>query len=803
MVGLDFAYVFVVGLTGIASLWLSDYYRFKRPSDSSPPFRRYVARWEFSAEELGGFSTGKLALASVLGLFLELMMIRWVSSEIQIFAYFKNFVLIACFLGFGLGCYLVRSKISLFSLLLPLVTLAVIIKLPWPALRELIDGLPGFIGASSEVNVWGVPYISLGPSSLALLALATLVIVPIVALISFAFVPIGQLVGWYLENGRNGIFGYTVNIAGSLAGIALYTLLCFWFQPPAVWFLLAGAMLVWFVWPLARLRWAALLVVIFCVGMTTIGPGGEGKVYWSPYQKLTVRPVHQDGEVTGYELTTNGSWYQQMFNLSPAFVKSHAKYFAQNPIEWNTYNVPYHFYQNPPSVLVLGAGSGNDVAAALRNGAGHVTAVEIDPLILKLGKTLHFEKPYDSPKVTPVLDDARSYVETTSDRYDMVVFSLLDSHTTSSYYSNIRIDNYVYTVEALQATKKLLKPDGIMVVKFYVSTPWIAGRLSSLLQTVFGRVPMELQASASMFTTPGRFYIAGSDARIAQALTEPALAAYVQTHQDFETAKASITTDDWPYFYQHEPGLPGSVVILSAVLIVLCWLFMSKIGVTAGSIRWHFFFLGAGFLLLEAQIISKMALLFGTTWLVNSIVISGLLTADRGLELPCPVDAGTSGNARLRGHTGNDRRGLFHPARSILFPIHLVEGARRHRCALPPRIFRGDCVHPEFRARRIPQRGAGLKPLGCIDGRHAGVAIHVDRNSVNAGHRGFAISRIVVGARRADAARKCCRSAKCAAPQPFRVLPQKPHPRAQLKFGALRRERASPSGPAGTLDSLP
>jgi hypothetical protein len=43
------------------------------------------------------------------------------------------------------------------------------------------------------------------------------------------------------------------------------------------------------------------------------------------------------------------------------------------------------------------------------------------------------------------------------------------------------------------------------------------------------------------------------------------------------------------------------------------------------NLRWHFFFLGAGFLLLEAQIISKMALLFGTTWVVNSIVISALL----------------------------------------------------------------------------------------------------------------------------------------------------------------------------------
>ena len=60
-------------------------------------------------------------------------------------------------------------------------------------------------------------------------------------------------------------------------------------------------------------------------------------------------------------------------------------------------------------------------------------------------------------------------------------------------------------------------------------------------------------------------------------------------------------------------------------LIFVCWVFMRQTGTTGGSVRWHFFFLGAGFLLLEAQIVSKMALLFGTTWAVNSIVIGGLL----------------------------------------------------------------------------------------------------------------------------------------------------------------------------------
>ena len=112
--------------------------------------------------------------------------------------------------------------------------------------------------------------------------------------------------------------------------------------------------------------------------------------------------------------------------------------------------------------------------------------------------------------------------------------------------------------------------------------------------------------------------------RIAQALHNPQLSAYVAQHGNIPVEKASLTTDDWPYFYQREPGLPASVITISAVLILLCWFFLRETGMSTRSFRWHFFFLGAGFLLLEAQIISKMALLFNL-WVVNSFVIAVLL----------------------------------------------------------------------------------------------------------------------------------------------------------------------------------
>ena len=357
-----------------------------------------------------------------------------------------------------------------------------------------------------------------------------------------------------------------------------------------------------------------------CAGLAALVPGGGAKVYWSPYQKLTLTARREGRDTIGYRLNTNDSWYQKIVNLSPAFVATHPQLFAGDSLEWNPYNLPYRYYADPPSVLVLGAGMGNDVAAALRHGAGRVVAVEIDPLIINLGRRFHFERPYSSDRVRVVVDDARSYVENTSDHFDLVLFSLLDSHTTSSHFTNIRIDNYVYTAEALRAARRLLNPGGLFIVKFQVGQPWIAGRLQGLLRASFDQDPVEFQLEGSRTGTGGRFFIEGYGQRFARAATDPALAA-----ESLQTQNATLATDDWPYFYQHEPGLPASVILVSAVLALLGWR-LTRVTLSSGrSLRWHFFWLGAGFLLLEVQIVSRTALLFGTTWVVNSIVIAGLL----------------------------------------------------------------------------------------------------------------------------------------------------------------------------------
>jgi SAM-dependent methyltransferase len=590
-------------------------------------FRRLAAplapgRLEIRIEDIGGFGWMPLILISVLSLFVEMLMIRWVSSEIMIFAYFKNFVLVACFLGFGLGCYLCRRRVQLAALLNPVLLLAILLKTPISPLHRSIGDLPKLLGAGVEVHTWGVPAV---PTSGGGILLAMIFVVPLFALIATAFIPFGQLVGWYLENAPKGVAAYSVNVLASLAGIAAFTLLCFLHQPPWVWFLVAGVLCVIFFWRAAGARMVLGITFLICISLLALRDSKSAKTYWSPYQKLTIRPQFDHGQLVSYLLTTNNSSYQTVVDLSPQFVQAHANEFGQHPLDQNAYNMPYRFYPSPPSVLILGSGMGNDVAAALRNGAGHVEAVEIDPLILKLGEQLHFEHPYQSPRVHVIVNDARNYIENSHDKFDLIVFSLLDSHTTTSHFSNIRLDNYVYTREALARGKQLLKPGGLLVVKFWVETPWIAGRLYELMETTFGQEPIQFQTDLGGFDSAGRFFVAGSPERLSKATSDPSLATYLASHRNMPMQRARLTTDDWPYFYQHEPGLPMIVILVSiAILIVFGW-FLRQTSGEGQRMNLHFMFLGAGFMLLEAQIVSKMALLFGTTWVVNAVVVSGLL----------------------------------------------------------------------------------------------------------------------------------------------------------------------------------
>ena len=202
-------------------------------------------------------------------------------------------------------------------------------------------------------------------------------------------------------------------------------------------------------------------------------------VRWSPYQKLALRDTKPDlPEIGDYVVLVNNTGYQAMIDLDERRVASDPEKYPPAMQGLSQYDIPFLLHPEPSQrVLLVGAGTGNDAAGALRHGVEQVTAVDIDPQIIDLGRRYHPEKPYDSPRVTLVNDDARSFFATCKDRYDVIVFGLLDSHTTTAM-TNARLDHYVYTQESLEHARSLLADGGVMVLSFAAQKPFVADRMA-------------------------------------------------------------------------------------------------------------------------------------------------------------------------------------------------------------------------------------------------------------------------------------------------------------------------------------
>jgi hypothetical protein len=286
-------------------------------------------------------------------------------------------------------------------------------------------------------------------------------------------------------------------------------------------------------------------------------------------------------------------------------------------------------------MLIVGAGAGNDVAAGLRHGLKQITAVEIDPSILSFGKRYHPEHPYDSPIVRIVNDDARSFFASCKEHYDIISFGLLDSHTTTAM-TNARLDHYVYTLESIRRARSLLADGGVMTLNFYATRYFIADRLGKVLREVFHEEPLYFRVPRTSYGRGGWMFVVGNEqAAVEKQINQNKRLAYLIAQWKKGsplklTYATPVATDDWPYIYLETSKIPLLYYLLAGIMLLLlirslkCWNARSVF--TRWNLSsWHFFFLGAAFLLLEVQNISKSSVVLGNTWEVNAIIISGVL----------------------------------------------------------------------------------------------------------------------------------------------------------------------------------
>src|SRR5229473_2878293 len=377
------------------------------------------------------WSPGQLLLASVLTLFAELAFIRWIAAEVWIFAYFKNLALLLCFVGFGLGCALAKQKVRWSTAVTAFLGLLLVIRIPWRG-RIPLEQLSQSLGGGGDVAIWAVGSTWTWANFLTGAVMAGALFL----LIAFVFVPLGQTVSAQMNLAPRPLRAYSWNLFGSLVGVLAFVAASRLMLPPWIWL---GAVLLGFAF-LQSSRRDRILVASMIVPLVLLlndGAGPETQILWTPYQQVQYTTRHlRNGDVWGGSLEVNHTFYQKIVNFSPEFLKNHPGLLKEQ-LDETPYNMPFRFTVPAPEVMIVGSGTGNDVAGALRNGSRSVDAVEIDPAILELGKREHPEHPYDSPRVSIHVTDARSFLKRSPGKYDLILFGLLDSHSQFTDYANM------------------------------------------------------------------------------------------------------------------------------------------------------------------------------------------------------------------------------------------------------------------------------------------------------------------------------------------------------------------------------
>src|SRR5579864_1873424 len=321
------------------------------------------------------WSLWELLLASFLTLFAELAFIRWIAVEIRVFAYFKNLALLLCFLGFGIGCALARSRIRWLTSCTALFGLLLVARWPY---QKALEGLSQNLGAAADVNIWGGGAAWNWSRFLPSAALAGVLLL----LLVYVFIPIGQKVSRQMDLAPNALTAYSWNLAGSLAGILVFFAVSRLMLPPAFWL---GAVLAGFalLQRTPRERWLMASLIVPLTLLLHDPATANHFIFWTPYQQIEFTRLHYaNGDFAGANVAVNHVGYQTIVDLSPEYLRRHPGVMKEAP-EDNPYNLPFRFAPAHPAVLIVGAGTGDDVAGAIRHGARLVDAVDIEPAIIQ------------------------------------------------------------------------------------------------------------------------------------------------------------------------------------------------------------------------------------------------------------------------------------------------------------------------------------------------------------------------------------------------------------------------------------
>jgi len=522
----------------------------------------------------------RLFLLSFLVLFVELALIRWTGSNVVYLSYFSNFVLLGSFLGIGIGFLRANAARNSFVWApLALLLLVAFVRL-----------FPVEIDRSSEDVIYFGSVLARGLPSWVILPILFVVVATVMAMLAE---------GVAREFGRFApLEAYRLDILGAIAGIVAFSVLSFFALPPIAWGVVVVALFFALLGRISVAQVVSLTGLVIFLALESFAPNAT----WSPYYKITRDRI---GQSEAYDIHVNGIPHQT--------TKSTAQRLRSEPF----YEIPYlRLPENPlDNVLIVGAGTGSDVAIALRRGADHVDAVEIDPKLYSLGAEIHPDRPYQDERVDVFVQDGRAFLEQRDERYDLILFALPDSLTLVAGQSSLRLESYLFTREAMNEANQHLRPGGAFAMYNYYREEWLVGRLAETLREVYDREPcVDISSRAGALAV---MTVATDDDAVDCPTTSVA------------PAGPAPVTDDYPFLYLKEREVPSFYVLTLALILIASLVAVRLFGgrLVRAFAYVDLFFMGAAFLLLETKNVIQFALLFGTTWIVNAFVFTGILIA--------------------------------------------------------------------------------------------------------------------------------------------------------------------------------
>ncbi len=126
----------------------------------------------------------------------------------------------------------------------------------------------------------------------------------------------------------------------------------------------------------------------------------------------------------------------------------------------------HQFRGEDSRVLIIGPGGGVDIVSALYHGSEDVLAVEINPIIIHDVMLGEFRDSttslYDSPGVRVVEGEGRSFVRRSTDRFDVIQVTLIDTWAATAAGAFALSENTLYTVDAYEDFYEHLDDDGVL-----------------------------------------------------------------------------------------------------------------------------------------------------------------------------------------------------------------------------------------------------------------------------------------------------------------------------------------------------